>query len=286
MYNNMNGIIFDIKEFSVYDGPGVRATVFLKGCPLRCLWCHNPEGLETRPQIMVSSGCQNCGKCHVDGCILQTDGNCNGCGRCADLCPQGLRRIVGREVSSDDLLKQLKSYAPFFGKDGGVTFSGGEPTYQPEFLCEMLEKLGNAGIHRAVQTCGYCSESVFERVLERTDFFLFDIKHPDGAVHKTLTGVDNSPILKNLQILKSSGKPFIARIPLIDGINDDDKSLTQTAELLKGESGLIRVELLPYNGAAGAKYKMIGKPYPHDFKAPSKINTAPFTQAGIEVKIL
>ena len=282
----MNGIIFDVKEFSVYDGPGVRATVFLKGCPLRCLWCHNPEGLETHPQIMVSSGCRNCNKCRVDGCALQTDGSCNGCGRCADLCPQGLRRLVGREISSDELAKQLKSYAPFFGKDGGVTFSGGEPTYQPDFLCEMLEKLKNAGIHCAVQTCGYCSEGVFARVLERTDFFLFDIKHPDRAIHKTLTGVDNAPILRNLNTLKASGKPFIARIPLIEGINDGEDALTQTAALLKGESGLIRVELLPYNSAAGAKYKMIGKPYPHDFKAPSKINTVPFTQSGIEVKIL
>ena len=282
----MNGTIFDIKEFSVYDGPGVRATVFLKGCPLRCLWCHNPEGLEAHPQIMVSSGCQSCGNCRVEGCNFVINGTCNGCGKCSELCPYGLRRITGREVSSEELAKQLITYTPFFGNDGGVTFSGGEPTYQPDFLCETLDILGNAGIHRAVQTCGYCSEDVFERVLERTDFFLFDIKHPNAEAHKALTGVDNEPILRNLRILKESGKPFIARVPLISGLNDGDTEMRQIAELLQGESGLERVELLPYNEAAGAKYKMIGKPYPYDFYAPRNIHADIFSQSRIDVRVL
>lgn len=281
----MKGIVFDIKEFSVYDGPGVRATVFLKGCPLRCQWCHNPEGLGKSPQIMVSSGCKQCGKCHVDGCSLR-DGSCNACGRCVPLCPQGLRRVVGTEYTPEALAKRLLSYSPFFGSDGGVTFSGGEPTYQPDFLCETLEILGNAGIHRAVQTCGYCSEGVWERVLDRVDFVLFDIKHTDTERHKLYTGVDNSPILANLDRLKRSKIPFIARVPLIAGVNDDTVNLTKTAELLTDVPNLQRVELLPYNAAAGAKYRMVALPFDHRFRAPDRIDTSPFTDRGIECKIM
>ena len=183
----MLGTVFDIKEFSVYDGPGVRATVFLKGCPLRCGWCHNPEGLGKSPQIMVSGGCLNCGKCRVDGCAFLSNGECNGCGACVSLCPQGLRKISGTTYTVEELTKRLLTYAPFFGSDGGVTFSGGEPTFQPDFLCEALDVLGRSGIHRAVQTCGYCSGSIWERVLDRVDFVLFDIKHTDAEKHRKYT---------------------------------------------------------------------------------------------------
>ena len=282
----MLGTVFDIKEFSVYDGPGVRATVFLKGCPLRCEWCHNPEGLGKSPQIMVSSGCGNCGKCRVDGCAFLSNGECNGCGACVSLCPQGLRRISGTVYTPEELTKRLLTYAPFFGSDGGVTFSGGEPTYQPDFLCETLDLLGKAGIHRAVQTCGYCSESVWERVLDRVDFVLFDIKHTDAERHKLYTAVDNAPILANLERLKRSGIPFIARIPIIAGVNDDTVNLTKTAELLTDAPNLQRVELLPYNGAAGAKYRMVNLPFTHDFYAPDHVDTSPFTNRGIECRIL
>ncbi len=282
----MLGTVFDIKEFSVYDGPGVRATVFLKGCPLRCQWCHNPEGLGKSPQIMVSSGCAKCGKCRVDGCAFLNRGECDGCGRCVSLCPQGLRKISGTIYTPEELTKRLLSYAPFFGTDGGVTFSGGEPTYQSDFLCEVLDILGNAGIHRAVQTCGYCSEAVFSRVLDRVDFVLFDIKHTDPDLHKKYTGVDNAPILANLERLKRSGVPFIVRIPLIAGVNDDAVNLAKTAELLTDAPNLQRVELLPYNGAAGAKYKMVDMPFDHDFRAPERVDTSVFTARGIDCRVL
>lgn len=282
----MTGTVFDIKEFSVYDGPGVRATVFLKGCPLRCQWCHNPEGLGKSPQIMVSSGCRRCGKCYVDGCDLRNGGECNGCGKCVSLCPYGLRRISGTEYTSEELAKRLQTYAPFFGADGGVTFSGGEPTYQANFLCETLDILGKSGIHRAVQTCGYCSEEVFDRVLSRVEFLLFDIKHTDPELHKRYTGVDNAPILANLERLKRSEIPFLARVPLIAGVNDDAVNLRKTAELLANSDNLQRVELLPYNGAAGAKYKMVGMPFDHDFRAPDDIDVTPFTELGIECRVL
>ena len=282
----MIGTVFDIKEFSVYDGPGVRATVFLKGCPLRCQWCHNPEGLGKSPQIMISSGCKKCGKCQVSSCALIAKGECSGCSECVTLCPYGLRRISGTQYSPEALAKRLLTYAPFFGSDGGVTFSGGEPTYQPEFLCQTLDLLGNAGIHRAVQSCGYCSEPIWERVLSRVEFVLFDIKHTDSELHKKYTGADNKPILTNLERLKRSGIPFIARVPLIDGVNNSALNLRRTAELLTDAANLVRVELLPYNGAAGAKYKMVGMPFERQFRAPDSIDLSPFTRLGIECKVL
>lgn len=278
----MQGTVFDIKEFSVFDGPGVRVTVFLKGCPLRCRWCHNPEGLRATPQIMVSSACKGCGACFVPECALKSRGVCNGCGKCVRLCPEGYRSISGKTYTSEELAGRIMKYQPFFGSDGGVTFSGGEPTMQAQFLFEVMERLP---VHKAIQTCGYCSEEVFGRVLELTDFLFFDIKHTSPALHRYYTGADNAQILKNLEMLKSSGKPFIARVPLIEGVNDDCENITSTAELLKDAGSLVRVELLPYNSAAGAKYKMTAQPFPYEFRAPEKIDTSPFELRGIDVLV-
>lgn len=276
----MNGVVFDIKEFSVFDGPGVRVTVFLKGCPLRCKWCHNPEGLRPEPQIMVSSACTGCGNCCVPDCSMKLNGRCNGCGKCVSLCPNGFRSISGKVWSSQELADKIMSYKAFFAPEGGVTFSGGEPTLQADFLCETMERLP---IHKAIQTCGFCPEKDFARVLELTDFLFFDIKHTDPVKHKEYTGVDNALILKNLEQVKRSGKPFIARVPLIDGVNNSEQNLTATAELLSDASSLVRVELLPYNSAAGAKYKMTGQAYPYEFKAPEHVDLKPFERAGISV---
>lgn len=276
----MDGVVFDIKEFSVFDGPGVRVTVFLKGCPLRCKWCHNPEGLRPEPQVMVSSACMSCGGCYVSDCAMKLNGRCNGCGRCISLCPNAFRSISGKVWSSRELADRIMSYAPFFTPEGRVTFSGGEPTMQSDFLCEVMERLP---IHKAIQTCGFCPEKDFARVLELTDFLFFDIKHADPVKHKEYTGVDNALILKNLERVKRSGKPFIARVPLIEGVNDSEQNLTATAELLSDAGSLIRVELLPYNSAAGAKYKMTGQAYPYEFKAPEHVDLKPFERLEIPV---
>ncbi len=287
----MTGVVFDIKEFSIYDGPGVRTTVFLKGCPLRCKWCHNPEGLEVKPQIMLSSSCTDCGACKVDGCelsggktrLLNASESCTGCGRCVLKCPEGFRHIAGKAYTPDELKAKIMKNEIFL-KDGGVTFSGGEPTMQADFLCEMLDILP---FHRAVQTCGFCSEENFKRVLSRVDFMMFDIKHTDSEKHRYYTGVDNAPILKNLKTLIASGKPFVARVPLIAGVNDDRENLVNTARLLEGAKGLVRAELLPYNGAAGAKYAMVGRNYGgSEFKAPSKPDISCFTELGIDCKVM
>ena len=289
----MNGTVFDIKEFSVYDGPGVRVTVFLKGCPLRCAWCHNPEGLTPSPEIMLSkNACVSCGKCLVDDCKLTGSaaalstggGKCSGCGICIEKCPMALRKLTGTVYSSEELIDRIKKYAPFISDGGGVTFSGGEPTLQAEFLLEVLDGLP---FHKAMQTCGFCKPEVFKRILEKLDFLFFDIKHTDSVKHKKYTGVGNEIILENLRKVISLGIPFIARVPLIAGVNDDRENLEKTAELLTGASGLLRVELLPYNAAAGAKYEMVGKSYMHgDFKAPENIDITPFTERGIECKVM
>lgn len=288
-----SGTVFDIKEFSIYDGPGVRVTVFLKGCPLRCEWCHNPEGLSVSPQVMLSeSACVSCGKCTVVGCPL-TGGVkafesgtavCTGCGKCIGKCPAALRRISGTRYSSAELIEKIKKYAPFISEGGGVTFSGGEPTLQADFLSEVLDGLN---FHKAMQTCGYCDTEKFKALVKKLDFLFFDIKLADSEAHKRHTGVENGLILENLKYLKFSGVPFVARIPMIAGVNDGRDNIEKTARLLAGADNLLRAEILPYNTAAGAKYGMVGKKYNHgNFKAPENIDISPFTDMGIECKIM
>ena len=290
----MVGTVFDIKEFSVYDGPGVRVTVFLKGCPLKCLWCHNPEGLSPRPQVMVTAAsCVSCGLCRIEGCpltggakeFLSSKADCKGCGECVEKCPSAYRKISGRQYTPKELADAVMKNAVFLSDGGGVTFSGGEPTMQAEFL---LETMALIPLHKTVQTCGQCDPKTFKRVIDASDLMFFDIKHPNSSEHKKYTGVGNETILKNLSQLKESGKPFIARIPLIKGINDSAESLAATAELLSGRSGLLRVELLPYNTVAGAKYQMTGRDFPYSFEAPdlASLDISAFERLGIECRIL
>lgn len=289
----MNGTVFDIKEFSVYDGPGVRVTVFLKGCPLRCQWCHNPEGLSKKPQIMVSAACVSCGRCTVPNCSL-TGGTenlrtstkeCTACGECIDKCPYAYRKIAGKEYTPRELADTIMKNAIFLTDGGGVTFSGGEPTMQAEFMLEVFKLLP---LHKAIETCGYCNTETFKKVLDCVDFLFFDIKHTDTIMHKKYTGVENTLILKNLESVKASKKPFIARIPMIKGVNDGAENIEKTASLLENASGLVRVEILPYNGAAGAKYDMTGMPFTKGFEPPNvkELDLSPFKNRGIECKIM
>lgn len=252
----MIGTVFDIKEMTVHDGPGSRVTVFLKGCPLRCLWCHNPEGLSPHPQLMVKENmCVKCGLCKR-GC---THTECQPFGRCVHACPKGLISISGQIMTSDELAEKLKTYAPFLNSvGGGVTFSGGEPLMQPDFVIDTANKL--EGIHKALQTSGYCSNEKFKQVLEKMDYVLFDLKLADEQKHIEYTGVSNRPILKNFETLKTSGKEFVIRIPLIPGITDTAHNLKAISEL----AGDHRVEVMRYNSMAGAKYRSVGL----EFKLP------------------
>lgn len=248
----MTGVVFDIKEFTVHDGPGTRVTVFLKGCPLRCRWCHNPEGLSPYPQLMVKeSRCIRCGRCRKP-CGHR---ECQPFGRCLHACPQGLVTVSGTQWTSEDLAQRLLRYQGLLPQ-GGITFSGGEPLMQWEFTADVLAR--TKGLHRALQTSGYGPEEAFRAVLKETDYVLFDLKLADREQHKTDTGVDNGPILRNYEILLASGKPHVVRIPLIPGITDTRENLSALA----GIAGGSRVELMRYNPFAGAKYPLVGMKFP------------------------
>lgn len=251
--SGLSGIIFSIEEFAVNDGPGIRTTVFLKGCPLRCMWCHNPEGQSPKPQPLTK---------------------------------QGRTEMCGYSIDAESLATRIKRDEDIFrDSNGGVTFTGGEPLVQAQFLCDVMDRLD--GIHKAVETCGHASTEVFQRVLDRVDFVLFDIKIADSDLHKRYTGVGNELIKANLKRLCESGKPFVARVPLIPGVNDTLENMEATANLLQGAKGLQRVELLRYHKTAGAKYPMIGLEYKPDFdeNAIPKIHDT-FTEKGIKLLIL
>lgn len=249
----MNGTIFDIKEFSIHDGPGGRITVFLKGCPLRCVWCHNPEGLKKEPQIMHKKNlCSDCGKCSMN-CSHE---ECKPFGRCIHACSNGALSVAGYEISSDELADKLnKNESLLKSLNGGITISGGEPLMQADFVCELADKLPT--IHKAIQTSGYADEETYKRVIDKFDYIMQDIKLADNEKHKLYTGVDNSKILKNIEYLKRCGKEFIFRVPMIPGITDTGENLMEIQKIAKGYP----IEYLPYNDLAGAKYEMLGIKY-------------------------
>ena len=246
----MIGTIFDIKEMAVHDGPGIRTTVFFKGCPLRCGWCHNPEGLSFEPQLMYKDArCIGCKSCQRE-C---NHPECQPFGRCIHACPENCLEIAGKRVSANDLATELKASAEVLGDSfGGFTFSGGEPLAQPQFLLQLIEEL--KGYHLCIETSGLADSKIFETVIEKLDFIIMDIKLADSKEHEKYTGVSNEQILKNYEVLKNSGKPFVIRTPLIPNITDTEENLNAIKTII-GDSGW---EKLPYNAAAGAKYKMLG----------------------------
>lgn len=249
----MNGIVFDIKEFSVYDGPGARVTVFMKGCPLRCRWCHNPEGLSPKREIVYKENlCIKCGKC-MQQCSHE---DCRDLGKCVYACANSAISIAGKNYSDDELAKKLMSYKDFFDiVGGGVTFSGGEPLMQGEFVLSVVQKF--MGVHKAIETSGYAPEEVYRNVIGEMDFVMQDIKIADALLHKKYTGADNEIILKNIEYLKRCGKKFLFRVPLIPDITDTEENLKKIAELV----GDYPTELLSYNTMAGAKYQSVGREY-------------------------
>ena len=255
----MNGTIFDIKEMAVHDGPGIRTTVFFKGCPLRCMWCHNPEGLSFTPQLMYKSNrCIKCDRCKKE-C---THHECQPFGRCLHICPENCLSIAGRSVTAKDLSEELIPAAKILGSGfGGFTFSGGEPLAQSEFLLELIEYLKD--YHLCIETCGFCNSDTFKKVIDKLDFVIMDIKLADNILHKKYTGVDNGIILQNFEVLKQSGKSYIIRTPLIKGITDTKENLDAIKQII----GNSHWEQLPENDVAGAKYKMLNMEFPLEKEA-------------------
>ena len=250
----LSGILFDIKEFAIHDGPGIRMTVFLKGCPLRCFWCHNPEGLSSEPQVMH----------RADG-----------------------QRIAGKWYSSQELADIINNKADILrANEGGVTFSGGEPLQQAEFIAEVVDLLD--GVHVLLDTSGYGSERDFRLLAERSDLVFFDLKLIDNKIHRDYTGRGNDLIIHNLNVLGSLNVPFVVRIPLIPGITDTDNNFSEIAKVIKDFPNLIRVDLLPYNRMAGGKYSPVGMKFSPGFDESGELNctTEIFENEGLEVHIL
>jgi len=259
-----SGLVFNIMRFSLHDGPGIRTTVFLKGCPLSCPWCHNPESQSYQPEAMFVSGrcirCQTC--CYVceSGALRWNNGpqrnpaRCTFCGACAEACPAEARKLVGTPIQVGELVEKIRRDVAFFDESGGgVTFSGGEPLAQPRFLESALAACKTEGIHTVLDTCGYAPSAVLRRVLPYVDLFLFDLKLVDDTRHQRVVGVSNSSILENLAILASERASVVARIPVIPGINDDDQNLEQSFQFL-GKIGLRKVDLLPFHATGIEKY--------------------------------
>ena len=298
----VEGNIFDIKKYAIHDGPGIRSTVFFKGCPLACRWCHNPEGLTVASQrIYHQERCIGCGEC-IQICpqkgltqtaagIVSDPAKCDLCQTCADHCPSEAVEFVGRKVTVGDVMGEIEKDIAFYDESGGgITFSGGEPLMQPEFLLALLEACAVLDFHRTVDTTGYADKEFLLQVAQKTDLFLYDLKLMDAAKHRDFTGVSNERILNNLKSLAQNGARIQVRIPIIPGINNDAENIDRTAAFVSDLPGIEQIAILPFHNSARGKYGRLGMEcLSSDIESPSdelmKIIAGNLEKYGLQVKI-
>ncbi len=301
---SVNGFVFDIKRFSVHDGPGIRTTVFFKGCPLHCLWCHNPEGIDRRPELIArSSRCSRCYAC-VEACPkkalsaglnngpVEVDRTrCDLCGVCVEACVYGALEIAGRRMTVGEVVAEAARDAVFYEQSGGgVTLSGGEPLAQPAFAAALLEELKARRIPTALDTSGEADGAVLERVAALSDLVLYDLKAMDDAVHRRFVKSGNARVLENLRRADRLGKPVRVRIPLVAGVNDGGENIAASVAFLKTLFSVERVDLLPYHRGGQEKYRNLGKNglfeifEPPSVKRTEEIRRA-FADAGFNVSV-
>lgn len=271
----VKGLIFDIKRYAIHDGPGIRTTIFFKGCPLRCKWCHNPEGQEPAPEIMVRPArcdeeCQECvsqcpqGAISKDGEFISVDqSKCDFCAKCREVCVYEAIDIIGREVEVRDIVDEIEKDRIFFDESGGgISLSGGEPLMQPDFLEALLKEFRKREMRTTVDTCGYAAFDALDRIAENVDLFLYDIKIVDDAKHKEYTGMSNQIIFENLKRLSKKGAKIAVRIPVIPGVNDNEENIQRIAEYLLLLKNIKYINLLPFHRGGIEKYKRLGKKIP------------------------
>ena len=300
------GMIFDIQRYCIHDGPGIRTTVFLKGCPLSCAWCHNPEGQSAEPELTFRENrCGRCGACLAacrrgaiswggaaacgadvgrqagaegagagtseggPGVPVTDRTKCVRCGECAKVCFSGARELAGKEMPVEGVVAEVERDAPFYEESGGgVTLSGGEPLAQAEFVRGLLAALKHKGLHTTLDTCGYAEWDTIDRLRRHVDLFLYDLKLMDDLRHRELAGVSNADIIRNLRELSRLGHDIILRLPIIPGVNEDDESIREIGAFAASLPRLISVDVLPYHHIGEEKYRRLGRPYALEGLAP------------------
>ena len=292
-------MVFNIQRFCLHDGPGIRTVVFLKGCPLRCAWCHNPESQLPRPELLFDERrclrCMSCvracpkGALKFKGELLVDEAKCDLCGLCERACPTNALTICGKWMSASEVMAEVLKDKVFYEKSGGgLTISGGEPTLQPEFALELSALAKSNNVSMTLETNGFCDYATFSRILDSVDLVLYDVKAVDEAKHVALTGAPNKPILDNLRLAVAKGANVIVRIPVVPGVNVSRDDFDQFARLI-AEIGVKRVDLLPYHKLGVAKYRMLRRPYRLVAETPSSdfLNDfrSAFIKRGVHVTI-
>ncbi len=294
------GIVFNIQKFCIHDGDGIRTCVFVKGCPLRCIWCHNPESFEKTPSLSFNKHkCSSCGRCLAvcparkteNGVLIFDRKKCIKCGKCSEVCLNDVNEIIGEEMTSSEVMNEVMKDKIFYDSSGGgITVTGGEPSYQADFTLELLHLSKDAGISLAVETCGIGSRDFYKKAADLGTTFLFDIKCIDPERHKKLTGADNTHIMSNLRYLMDRGADIIIRLPLVPDCNDSDEDIASLSTFLKENSGQYRyAEIMPYHTLGIGKAEKTGADvtFVHDNASDTEIShwCSLFASHGIDIKV-